>query len=233
MFVVRGGVDDPDRDRLVARAIVDRVARTGESGVRVWRPHRQVAFGPRDVRHDGYPAAAAAARDRGFPPTERTVGGRPVAMSGTTVGFTWGTPIEDVRRGLDDRYATVRARVARALRDLGVEVTPGEPPDSFCPGRHALSAGGKVVGLAQRVTTGAATVSGVVLTTDHAAIAGVLAPVYAALDLAFDPDTVGSVARAGGRADPEGVVEALERHLVGDRSTVDLRVRDLLATDAP
>ena len=49
---------------------------------------------------------------------------------------------------------------------------------------------------------------------DADAIAAVLDPVYEALDVPFDPGSVGSVAAAGG--DPGRLREAIEDALVGD-----------------
>ena len=62
-----------------------------------------------------------------------------------------------------------------------------------------------------------AIVAGVLLVRDHDEIRGVLDSVYEALDVPFDPDTVGSVALADGDADPERVVPSVERALVGNR----------------
>ncbi|MFP4590906.1 MAG: lipoyl protein ligase domain-containing protein [Halobacteriales archaeon] len=233
MFVVRGRPADATRDGRVGRAMLERAGRTREAGVRAWRPHPQVAFGPRDVRHEGHPAAARAARAAGLEPTERRVGGHPVALTGTTVACTWVVPIEDARRGLRARYGTVAKRLRGALADLGVEATSGEPPNSFCPGQHSLSAVGKVVGLAQRVTADAAAVSGVVVTADHERIGAVLAEVYPALGLAFDPDSVGSIERAGGEADPSAVEAAVEAHLLDGAPVGAVEAEALLAESAP
>jgi len=50
----------------------------------------------------------------------------------------------------------------------------------------------------------------------------VLDPVYDALGVAFDPETVGSVAAAGGESDPDAVVAAVEAALVdGESVTVE------------
>ena len=76
----------------------------------------------------------------------------------------------------------------------------------------------KLAGLAQRVRTDVAVVAGVLLVRDHDEIAGVLAPVYEALAVPFDPESVGGVALAGGESDPERVVAAVERALVGNRA---------------
>jgi hypothetical protein len=99
-LVVRGRRGTPDADRLATRALLDRVADTGQPAVRVWAPHRIVAFGRRDARSAGFEDAAAAAREHGFAPVERSVGGRAVAYDGeTTLAFARITPLDDVRGG--------------------------------------------------------------------------------------------------------------------------------------
>lgn len=214
MRVVRGRAADPDADREVTRDLLAAVRETGEPAVRVWAPGRQVAFGRRDASEDGYDAARAAARDHGFPPVERSVGGRAVAYTDSTLAFARITPTRDIRTGLQARYDAMVADVVAALAAVGVDASEGEPPDSFCPGDHSVSADGKLAGVAQRVTKGAALTSGVLVVDDRDAIRAVLADVYGALGVPFDPDSVGSVAAAGG--DAARVRDELEAALVGD-----------------
>jgi lipoate-protein ligase A len=221
MRVSRGQADSIDADRAVTERLVDRVRTDGDPAVRVWRPHRLVAFGRRDATTEGYDRAREAARGRGFPPVERDVGGRAVAYTGTTVAFVRATPVDGPRGGITARYDAATADLRDALADLGVDASAGEPPDSFCPGSHSLQAdcGGrprKLAGLAQRVRADVAVVAGVLLVTDHDEIADVLDSVYDALGVALDPETVGSVELAGGDSDSGRVVEAVERALVGD-----------------
>jgi lipoate-protein ligase A len=226
MRVLRDRAATVSADRERTRAMLDRTAETGEPAVRVWTPHRQVAFGRRDASAPGYDRARAAARERGFDAVERSVGGRAVAYTGSTVAFAHTVPIADRRTALDDRYAAARARLRRALAALGVDAVPGEPPDAFCPGSHSLQCGGKLAGLAQRVRTDAALVAGCVVVDDRAVIAGVLTAVYDSLDHPFDPESVGSVAAAGGPSDPAPVVGTIERELVGDAPTTVHRIEN-------
>lgn len=216
-----------DRDRTAELARWTDANRA--PGIRVWRPHRQVTFGRRDVHEPGYEAARAAAEERGFPAVERRAGGRAVAYTGTTVAFVRTEPVEDLRTGIADRYDRTSDTVQRALWRLGVPVQRGEPPDSFCPGNHSLQWEGKVVGLAQRVRTGVAIVGGIVVVRDREAIADVLAAVYDALGVDFDPASVGSLAAAGGPSDPDRVVVALETALraVGGADDGDVEVHTI------
>jgi octanoyl-[GcvH]:protein N-octanoyltransferase len=224
--VFRGRASDIDADYRITDDVVDLTERTGRSVLRAWRPHRQVAFGPRDRAADGYERARDAAVERGFQPVERRVGGRAVAYTGSTVAFARTRPITDPREGLQDRYERVERALKTALEDLGVDVQSGEPDRSFCPGAHSLQADGKIVGVAQRVTKDVSLTSGIVVVRDANEIAAVLDRVYGELGVPFDPDTVGSVSAAGGPDEPAAVVDSLADALTdGDPSTV--RVEDL------
>ncbi|WP_128477247.1 lipoate--protein ligase family protein [Halorussus pelagicus] len=220
MRVLRGRAASRDADREVVAAMLERAAETGQASVRAWRPHRQLAFGRRDSRADGYETATAVADACDFPPVERSVGGRAVAYTGNTVAFAKVVPLEDMRIGMDERYEATTRAVQRALWRLGVPASRGEPEASFCPGDYSLRRGGKLVGVAQRVRKNAALVSGVVVVRDHEEIADVLDRVYEPLDIPFDPDSVGSIAEAGGSDDPETVARTIEEMLVGDEQTI-------------
>jgi len=220
MRVVRGRPDTRKADRELTRAVADAVAADGEPTVRVWAPARQLSFGRRDANRPGYEAAARAARRRGFPPTVREVGGRAVAHTGSTLAFSRVTPVSDVRGGIGERYEAALGAVQRALWSVGVPAQRGEPPEAFCPGSHSLQYRGKLVGLAQRVTARAAVTSGVLVLDGREEVGDVLAAVYDALDVPFDPATVGSVAHAGG--DVSRVRDAVEDALAGDEADVEV-----------
>jgi lipoate-protein ligase A len=216
MRVVRGRADEVTADRAVTQRLIE-WAGGGESAVRVWRPHRQVAFGPRDANSQGYEAARDAAREKGFAVHEREVGGRAVAYTGDTIAFARIEPTEDERRGIEERYATARVDIRDALSELGVGAERGEPDQAWCPGSQSLQAHGrKLVGMAQRVTDDAAVVAGLVVVDGHDQMAEVLAPVYEALEVPFDPTTVGSIEYAGGKVDPVAIILRVEDALVGD-----------------
>ncbi|WP_049979929.1 lipoate--protein ligase family protein [Halolamina rubra] len=235
MRVIRGRADSPEGDRERTRELLDSVAEDGTPVVRAWTPHRHLAFGRRDANEPGYDDARVAARERGFPPVERSVGGRAVAYTGTTVAFAALEPTEESRTGITDRYEAGVDTVVDALASLGVDAERGEPPDSFCPGDYSVQAPcstddgdrrpGKIAGIAQRVTAGAAMVSGVVVVDGRDEVRDVLDPVYDALEVAFDPASVGSVAAAGGPSDPDAVARALEDAIVDgrERSVASLR----------
>ncbi|WP_135305788.1 lipoate--protein ligase family protein [Haloarcula amylovorans] len=218
MRLLRGRASDYERDYALTREMTGRAADDSTPALRVWTPHRQVAFGRRDRRAEEYDRAREVARERGYAVLERAVGGRAVAYTGNTVAFALAEPTANGRSSIGARYDRVTAAVQRALAEVGVEAREGEPPDSFCPGTHSLQADGKLVGLAQRVRSDVALTAGIVVVRDHAAIAAVLDPVYDALGVPFDPESVGSVARAGGVGDSETVVDVIERELVAGRT---------------
>lgn len=218
MRVIRGRASDAETDRQMTAEMLAATADTGVPAIRVWTPHRQVAFGRRDRHAEDYDAATAAAETRGYLAIERSVGGRAVAYTGeTTLAFATAVPVDDMRQGLDRRYEEATQTVLRALRDVGVVARRGEPERSFCPGAHSVQSSGKIAGIAQRVTRGSALVSGCVLVAERDELVDVLEPVYAALDVPFDPESVGTVADAGGPDDPEEVARAVERAFVGER----------------
>ncbi|WP_458206811.1 lipoate--protein ligase family protein [Haladaptatus sp. NG-SE-30] len=219
MRVLRGRAESRNDDREVTAAMLAETAATGEPAVRVWTPHRQIAFGRRDARSESFEVAKSIARTCEFEPVERSVGGRAVAYTGTTVAFAHTVPLEDMRTGMEERYAETTEAIQRAFWRLGVPAQRGEPPRSFCPGDYSLQWKGKLAGVAQRVQSGAALVSGVVIVDGHKEIAGVLDPIYAALDVPFDQESVGSIANVDSDADPDLVIETIEELLVGDADT--------------
>ncbi|MGM0606035.1 MAG: lipoate--protein ligase family protein, partial [Halobacteriota archaeon] len=192
--VIRGRRASIDADRNAVEAMLAYTARTGTPTVRVWTPHRQLAFGRRDTHAPGYERARKAAVDLGFPPVERSVGGRAVAYTGDGLAFARTIAIDDLRCGMADRYASTTESVIAALESVGASVAAGEPPRSYCPGDHSIRGDpaatdtGKIVGIAQRITAGAALVSGslTVSLSDTDEIATVLQPVYDALAVPFD-----------------------------------------------
>lgn len=215
MRVLRGAADEPDADRERTATLLA-AAGDGTPRLRVWTPPRQVAFGRRDARADGFERAVRVAADRGFRPIERDVGGRAVTYAGDTLAFAHAVPLTGSGESgsIAERYDRAVETVVGALRGLGADVVAGEPPASFCPGDHSarVAGGGKVSGIAQRVRADAALVAGcvVVSSTDAREIAAVSDAVYDALDVPFDTETVGSVAAAGGPDDPDPVARALE-----------------------
>jgi octanoyl-[GcvH]:protein N-octanoyltransferase len=226
MRVLRGRAETPERDRAVTKELIAHTAETGERCLRAWRPPRQIAFGRRDTNRDGYDRAEQIVANSESTSVDRTVGGHAVAFTGNTLAFASAEPVDDARTGIQRRYDEATTTLEHALADLGADVHEGEPEGSFCPGTHSLSATGKIAGLAQRVQRDAAVVSGIVVVCDHEQIASTLEPLYDALDIEFDPNSVGSVARAGGPSDPHRVARRIEDALIGAASPAIEQVRE-------
>jgi len=226
MRVLRGRAPTLQADRAATREFLERTVQSGERGVRVWIPYRHVAFGRRDANREGYDPARRLAAAQDFPTTERSVGGHAVAFTGHTVAFAYAEPVDDARSGIQDRYDRVTSRLQSALAELDVDAREGEPDGAFCPGTHSLSAEGKIAGLAQRIRTEYAYVSGVVVVRDHEEIASVLEPVYAMLDVPFERDAVGSIDRASGDSTPHVVVGTIEDSITDSDSLRVEQVRE-------
>jgi octanoyl-[GcvH]:protein N-octanoyltransferase len=186
----------PARDTAVARAVLERVDR-GElpATLRLARPQRVVAFSGRDAASPGFGRALAAAERHGFASVLRLAGGRAAVFTPATVSFSLAEPAEVPRAGIDARFASMATRLRDALRSVGVDAHVGEVAGEYCPGAWSVNARGavKIAGVGQRLLRNAAHTGGVLVVDDAAAIRDVLVDVQAAMDLAWDPATVGAV----------------------------------------
>jgi octanoyl-[GcvH]:protein N-octanoyltransferase len=195
--VVRDGFPEPpERDTAVSHAILRLVARGRQpETLRMYRPGRVIGFGPRDRVAPGFAAAVEAARRRGFGAVERLAGGRAAVFHEGTLALSWAIPDPDARAGIRPRFELLAALVVDALGSLGVDARVGEVPGEYCPGEHSVNARGrtKLMGVGQRVVDGAAHVGGVIVVEGADVIRDTLVPVYRALGLDWDPDTVGSL----------------------------------------
>ncbi len=203
----------PIFDTAVSHALL-RGASRGEVGetLRVHTSARMVAFGRQDVTSAGYGDAAVAARAAGFAAVERIAGGRAAVFHPGTIAFSWTVPDPEPRNGIATRFKEISEIVHAALQELGIEAHIGELPGEYCPGAYSVNARNrtKIMGVGQRVVRGAAHVGGVIVVNDHASIRNVLLPVYEALDLEWDPRTVGSIEQElGAPRDLERVAETL------------------------
>ena len=195
--LVRGSF--PERPALgpaLSRAILERVA-AGElpETARLGRPGRVVAFGKRDTASAGYRRAVAAAREAGYEAVERLAGGRAAVYTAGSLGFSRAHRDPSPRGATEARFAEMAAVVGEALRRLGVDARVGEVPGEYCPGAFSVNARGhsKLAGIGQRLIAGAAHVGGVLVVNGSAELRRVLEPVYAALELDWEPSTAGSV----------------------------------------
>ena len=160
----------------------------------LWTSSRYVGVTYPETRLPGFGTAARLAEEAGFPVLVRNSGGGTVAANEGSISFSLTSPVEDLRRGLYERYTEGAELLVAALSKLGVAAEAGEVEGEFCPGAYSVRTGGysgaKIAGLAQRVTRQAARMEALVLVTKTAELRHVLEPFYGALDLPFRPESV-------------------------------------------
>lgn len=205
--------DQPELSTEISRTILSRVA-AGElpPTIRIHRPGNEVAFGRQDVSSPGYEAAAESARAAGFAAVERLAGGRAAVFHTGTIAIARAYADPQPPKRTYARFEEMTEMIAAALRGLGVDARVGEVPGEYCPGAYSVNARGqtKLAGIGQRMIRGGAHMGGVVVASDGREVAHVLEPVYAALQLDFDPTTSGSVSEELGReVDPDELEEAI------------------------
>ena len=197
--------DRPAFGTAVSEAILTRVAAGElEASLRIHRPARELAFSKQDRAAAGFATAVAAAREAGFEPVVRLAGGRAAAFHEGTLAIAWATPADRPVAGTRERFESLATLVARALARLGVDARVGEVPREYCPGAWSVNARGRVklAGIGQRLIAGGAHAGGVIVVADSALLRRALEPVYAALELDWDPATAGARRGRGPRGRP-------------------------------
>ena len=231
--------EDPGVAYAYQRAVFEGVA-SGERPptVSITPTTLHVGVTKRDTRRPGFEGAVRAANEEGYPVLVRGAGGGATAAGPGTLGFSIIRPSrpEEARRGVGERYDEAASFVLAAFARLGFDrAEVGEVRDEFCPGDHSIRVGSfgegmKLVGIAQRLTSRAASVGGIVLVHGEEDLARVLGRVYGALSLPFRAGSVGSVRAAGHGASVEDVVEALAEEAAArygaSRAPVDGRIMD-------
>lgn len=214
LFLGRVADADPALEMAATTALLRRASR-GEldAALRVFRPTPMVAFGRRDANRPGFPAASDACRRAGFTPVVRASGGRAVACTANAIVLDHVQHDPTSPGGMEARFEDFGRMLADVLADLGVDARVGEVPGEYCAGAHSVNAGGtvKLVGTAQRMVRGAWLFSSVVVFDDAARLRPLLVEVYDALELPFDPASVGAVATEA----PGLAIDVLEQALVG------------------
>jgi len=195
--LIRDGYPNaPGMDIAVSRALLLR-ASEGEitETFRLNIPGRVMAFGKRDTLTPGYPAAVVAAHTAGFRPVERLAGGRAAVFHEGTFAFSWTIPASDPRSGIKSRFSLLTDLMVAAFARIGIEGEVGQVPGEYCPGDHSVHHDGriKLMGVGQRLARGAAHIGGVVMVTNSALAREALIPVYEALQLDWNPATVGAL----------------------------------------
>jgi octanoyl-[GcvH]:protein N-octanoyltransferase len=231
--------DQPELSTAVSRTILRRVA-AGElpPTIRIHRPGNEVAFGRQDLASPHYEAAAEAARAAGFAAVERLAGGRAAVFHSGTIAIARAYADPQPPKRTYARFEEMAGLIASALQGLGVDARVGEVPGEYCPGAYSVNARGavKLSGIGQRMIRGGAHVGGVVVASGGQKVARALEPVYAALELEWDPATSGDAsAELGREVDAGEIEEALIAELANGYELVDAEIDEetmRLATDS-
>jgi octanoyl-[GcvH]:protein N-octanoyltransferase len=187
---------DPALDMALTAAMLEAVAGGDRvERARVYRPGPTVAFGRMDRLSRGFPAACEAARVRGLTPLVRLGGGRAAVYGPECVVIELIRPAGRISEGLEERFVELAELITAVLVRSGVASEIGELPGEYCPGRFSvhLRAGPKVAGLAQRVVSGAALTTAVVVVDGGPVLREAIGAIYAALELDVDPSTAGAI----------------------------------------
>ena len=204
--------DRPAFGTAVSEAILTRVA-AGElpPTLRLHRPGPELAVSKQDALSAGFGRAVAAGREAGFEPVLRLAGGRAAAFHEGTLALSLATRSEMPARGTRSRFEQMADPLTAALRRLGVDARVGEVPGEYCPGAWSVNARGaaKLVGIGQRLVAGGAHVGCVIVVSGAQRMRELLVAVYEALELDWDPATVGSVEDEVGSGSLDQVSDAV------------------------
>jgi octanoyl-[GcvH]:protein N-octanoyltransferase len=162
----------------------------------------------------------------GFEPVVRLAGGRAALFHEGTLAIAWSSPAEHPVEGTQERFSWLAELITRALRGLGVDARIGEVPGEYCPGAWSINAGGrtKLVGIGQRMIRGGAHCGAVIVASDSKLVRETLEPVYAALELDWDPATTGAVSDEIGPTSLDAVENAVIAELAKEYELVDTGV---------
>ncbi|WP_240689525.1 lipoate--protein ligase family protein [Brevibacterium sp. S111] len=198
----------PVAELAFARVLLDSV-KAGRRGatLRMYRPQPTLAFGARDRFLPGFTTAIEAARDHGFTPVLRSLGGRAAAYHPGSLVIDHIEPSDSFITNTNARFTGFGLDYVEVLRGIGVDARLGEIPGEYCPGEHSVNVAGRIkaIGTAQRVVSGAWLFSSSVVVEDPDPIRAVLTDVEAALGIDWDPTTGGSISEIH----PEVTVDAV------------------------
>jgi octanoyl-[GcvH]:protein N-octanoyltransferase len=201
----------PVEELAFARVLLDSV-KAGRRGatLRMYRPAPTLAFGARDRFLPGFATAIEAARDHGFTPALRSLGGRAAAYHPGSLVIDHIEPSDSFITNTTSRFTGFGEDYVEVLRGLGVDARLGEIPGEYCPGEHSVNVAGRIkaIGTAQRVVSGAWLFSSSVVVEDPDPIRAVLTDVEAALGIDWDPSTGGSISEIHPEVTIESVAEA-------------------------
>ena len=194
-ILITQNLSRPEDGFGLQQALLEEVAAgSRDSAALLWTSSRYVGATYPETRLSGFGEAARLAEESGFPVLVRNSGGGAVAANEGSISFSLTFPVEDLRRGLYDRYTEGVEIVVATLDKHGIVAEAGEVEGEFCPGAYSVRSGGysgtKIAGLAQRVTRRAARVEALILVTQTAELRAVLELFYGALGLPFRPESI-------------------------------------------
>ncbi len=201
----------PVEELAFARVLLDSVKAGRRSAtLRMYRPAPTLAFGARDRFLPGFAAAIEAARDHGFTPALRSLGGRAAAYHQGSLVIDHIEPSDSFITNTNARFTGFGLDYVEVLRGIGVDARLGEIPGEYCPGEHSVNVAGRIkaIGTAQRVISGAWLFSSSVVVEDPDPIRAVLTDVEAALGVDWDPATGGSISEIHPEVTTDTVAEA-------------------------
>lgn len=226
--VIAGGYGDADGlDTGVSRALLEQVS-AGElpETFRIHVPGRVVAFGKQDTLSSGFNSAVEIAHSRGYDSVVRLPGGRAAVFHEETVAFSWTVPSLDPMRGIRERFGAASTLVTKALDRLGVPAAVGAVPGEYCPGEFSVHnvRRMKIAGIGQRLGRRAAHIGGVLVVGETGAIRDILVPTYRALDIDWNPSTVGSVRDVEPGIGTSAVIDAIVETLATANPIVEATI---------
>jgi octanoyl-[GcvH]:protein N-octanoyltransferase len=185
---------DPVLDAAITHALLRRVG-AGELGptARVFRPGPTMAFGRLDTLSEGFGAARSAAIAHGYEPIVRLGGGHAAGYDEGSLLVELIRPEATIAGGIRPRFAAATALLVEALAALGVAARVGELDGEYCAGDWSVNAAGvKLAGTAQRSIRGASLTTAMLIVEGGARLRAALVDVYAALAMAWRPETAGA-----------------------------------------
>jgi octanoyl-[GcvH]:protein N-octanoyltransferase len=212
---------DPVLDVALSDALLHEVAAgRREPVLRVFRPGAAVAFGRLDALRPGFALACERARELGFTPLVRSVGGHAAVYDERSLVVEHLTREADVTAALQERFAAQAELVRDVLVRAGADARIGELRGEYCPGAHSINAGGriKVAGIAQRLIRHGSLTSAVIVVGGGDTVRAAVTAVYGALGLDVDPATAGALDDVLPGVTPDAIAE---------------RVRDAYGAGAP
>jgi len=213
---------DPVLDIALTHALLLAVAAGRRApALRIFRPGATAAFGRLDALAPRFERACATAREHGYTPIVRSVGGHAALFDESCVVLEHISRERDATAGLTARFEDQSRRVGAALAALGVDARVGELPGEYCAGAHSINAGGRVklAGIAQRLVKRGAATSAVVVAGGGPALRAAIEAVYVELAIAVDPAVAGALDEL-----VPGVTAERVGHALRDSYAVDLRL---------